>query len=332
MTTTTDTHPSWGPVTSSTPDTALPLVLQPAEDGVDLFAWAAEHRTPLEQALERHGAILFRGFIPGSIENLDRFVQAVGGDPMEDRTEVTSPRTELAEHVYTSTDHPADQTIPLHNENSYALGFPRRLFFHCLVPPQEGGETPLADVRRVLRRIDPEVRRGFEERGYRYTRNFWKGIGIPWERVFQTSDAGEVAAYCREHGIEHEWLADGRLRTHHARRVLARHPATGEECWFNHLTFFHILSMEERYREAILAVLPEADLPNNTYYGDGEPIEPAVIRHLQDAYRAETVQFPWQAGDLLMVDNLLAAHGRRPFRGPRQILVAMADPCRWDDV
>jgi alpha-ketoglutarate-dependent taurine dioxygenase len=32
----------------------------------------------------------------------------------------------------------------------------------------------------------------------------------------------------------------------------------------------------------------------------------------------------WEAGDLLMLDNLLAAHGRRPFSGERRIAVAMS--------
>jgi hypothetical protein len=63
----------------------------------------------------------------------------------------------------------------------------------------------------------------------------------------------------------------------------------------------------------------------NTYYGDGSPIEPKVLDQLRAAYNAETVSFPWQKGDLLMLDNMLVAHGRSPFVGPRQILVGMAE-------
>jgi alpha-ketoglutarate-dependent taurine dioxygenase len=36
------------------------------------------------------------------------------------------------------------------------------------------------------------------------------------------------------------------------------------------------------------------------------------------------VPVPWQAGDILVVDNMLACHGRMPFSGPRKILLAMA--------
>jgi alpha-ketoglutarate-dependent taurine dioxygenase len=33
----------------------------------------------------------------------------------------------------------------------------------------------------------------------------------------------------------------------------------------------------------------------------------------------------WQVGDVLLIDNVAVAHGRRPFTGDRRILVAMSD-------
>jgi hypothetical protein len=111
-----------------------------------------------------------------------------------------------------------------------------------------------------------------------------------------------------------------------------QHPQTGEPVWFNHATFFHVSTLPEAVREGLAAGLAEEDLPANTYYGDGSPIEPETLEHLRAAYREETVLFPWRQGDLLMLDNMLVAHGRSPFRGPRKILVAMADPISWDAV
>ncbi len=70
----------------------------------------------------------------------------------------------------------------------------------------------------------------------------------------------------------------------------------------------------------------EPDLPNNTYYGDGSPIEPQVLAELRAAYLAHSVTFPWRQGDLLMLDNLLVMHARQPYEGPRRVLVGMADP------
>ena len=76
----------------------------------------------------------------------------------------------------------------------------------------------------------------------------------------------------------------------------------------------------------LLADLGPDDLPTNSFYGDGSPIEGDVLDILRDAYRQASTSFPWQDGDILLIDNMLAAHGRAPFRGARQVLVAMAEP------
>jgi alpha-ketoglutarate-dependent taurine dioxygenase len=159
-----------------------------------------------------------------------------------------------------------------------------------------------------------------------YVRNFGDGFGLSWPTVFQTTDRQAVEEHCREKGIQTEWKEGDRLRTRAVRSALTRHPKTGEPIWFNHATFFHVSTLEPSVREALLAEFADAELPANTYYGDGTPIEPEVMDHLRAAYRSETVSFRWQKGDLLMLDNMLVAHGRAPYSGPREILVGMAEP------
>jgi hypothetical protein len=92
-----------------------------------------------------------------------------------------------------------------------------------------------------------------------------------------------------------------------------------------HATFFHISTLEPATRAALLSVLPEEDLPYNTYYGDGSPIEASVMDELRSAYLQETISFPWRRGDVLFLDHMLMAHGRAPYTGPRKVLVGMAD-------
>ena len=82
----------------------------------------------------------------------------------------------------------------------------------------------------------------------------------------------------------------------------------------------------------MLATFEEEDFPTNTYYGDGSAIEPSVLNELREAYQQELVIFSWRRGDILMVDNILTAHGRRPFVAPRKIVVGMAEPISWKDV
>jgi alpha-ketoglutarate-dependent taurine dioxygenase len=303
----------------------LPLLAEPAAAGVDLMSWAGANRELLAEKLRRHGGILFRGFGLSGAEDLAAFVRTVSGDPLEYR-ERSSPRTAVKGNIYTSTDYPASQPIFLHNENSYQQEWPLKIFFFCRQAPGEGGETPIADCRQVLARIPAEVRERFASRGWMYVRNFGGHFGLTWQTVFQTTDRAAVEVHCREKGIEAEWREGDRLRTRAVRSAIAHHPQTGEPVWFNHATFFHVTTLEPALREGLLAEFGDSELPANAFYGDGAPIEPEVMDQLREAYRRETVQFPWQRGDLLMLDNMLVAHGRAPYSGPREILVGMAEP------
>jgi alpha-ketoglutarate-dependent taurine dioxygenase len=300
-----------------------PLLFRPVGDAARLSEWAGAHRDFVEAQLMQTGAVLFRGFGAGTGDDLAGVIRALAGEPLEYR-ERSSPRTPVGDNVYTSTDYPATKSILLHNENSYQESWPLKLFFLCETPPERGGETPLADCRRVLARLSPETRRRFMTEKWMLVRNYNDGFGLPWQSVFQTNDPAEVERHCRENGIEVEWKNGMRLRTRATRSAIVRHPRTGEQVWFNHAMFFHVSSVEPGLREALLGALSGYDLPSNTFYGDGSPIEPEVMREVCEAYRCETTSFPWRRGDLLMLDNILVAHGRAPYAGQRRVLVGMA--------
>ena len=307
------------------PGATLPLVIEPSIENVNLIVWAAENREQIEQNLLQHGGILFRGFPVAGADTFQEFCRTLSGELLEYR-ERSSPRSKVHGNVYSSTDYPADQTIFLHNEHSYSLTFPLRIAFFCETPSAEGGETPIADTRKVVKRIDPEVVQRFVEKRWMYVRNFGDGFGLAWQTVFQTDDKQAVERYCEASGIEVEWKPGNRLRTRQVRDAITVHPRTGEPIWFNHATFFNVSTLEPRIRETLLAEFAEEDLPNNSYYGDGSPIEPEVLEQLRSAYENELVAFRWRKGDILLLDNMLAAHGRAPYAGERKILVAMAQP------
>lgn len=302
----------------------LPLVVEPQVEGILLWVWAEKNREFIEDSLQKHGGVLFRGFnvrTPGEFENC---VRAICSELLS-YSERTTPRTQVADGIYTSTEYPAHQSIAMHNELSYALRWPRKIWFFCARPADEGGETPIVDVRKVCQRISPTIRQRFIEKGWTLARNFGDGLGLQWQDSFNTTDRAEVEDYCRRARISFEWRDQNRLRTSQVRPAVIRHPTTKELSWFNHVAFYHISSLGRELRESLLSQFAESELPFNTYYGDGLPIEESVVEEIREAYREETVEFPWQEGDVLLLDNMLVGHGRKPFSGPRKILVAMGD-------
>jgi alpha-ketoglutarate-dependent taurine dioxygenase len=303
----------------------MPLVVKPNVEGLSLPAWTADNRDFIDSSLLKHGAILYRGFDIVSRESLEAFVESISLSLMY-YMEGATPRTQLSDKIYTSTEYPSDQTIALHNELNYVLTWPMRIMFSCALPATEGGETPIADVRRVFNRLDPGITRKFEEKGWMLVRNFGDGLSLDWQTSFRMNTRDELEEYCRNSRIQCEWKDEERVRTRQVRPAVRKHPVTGEKLWFNHVAFWHISSLEPKVRELMTTVFKQEDLPYNTYYGDGSEIEESIVEEIRQAYRQETVAFLWQKGDLLFMDNMLVAHGRFPYKGPRSILVTMGEP------
>jgi alpha-ketoglutarate-dependent taurine dioxygenase len=312
-------------------DRHIPLLVEPAVPGLDLAGWAASNRARIDDLLLQHRALLFRNFKLNSVAEFDQFIRATSSGERLEYKDRSSPRHEVGDLIYTSTDYPVDQKIFLHNEGTYWLSWPLKIYFCCMIAAAEGGETPIADCRRIYERIPAEIRQRFLDKKVLYVRNYNDGFGLSWQTSFQTTDRDEVVAYCRSKQIECEWKEGDRLRTRQVREAVATHPVTGEKVWFNHATFFHVTTLEPEVRRALLAEFAEEDLPYNTYYGDGSPIEPEVLDTLREIYLEEKIVYPWQQGDVLMLDNMTVAHAREAYAGERKVVVGMAEPCSRDE-
>jgi alpha-ketoglutarate-dependent taurine dioxygenase len=307
------------------PGQMLPAVVRPPMAGAQLLPWAAANLPFIESTLAAHGAVLFRGFEVGGVDAFREVIQAVGGH-LEQYTYRSTPRTEVGNGVYTSTEYPADKSIPFHNEHSYARSWPMKLFFYCELPAAEGGVTPICDSARVYDRIPEEIREKFRQKRVMYVRNYGDGVDLPWQEVFQTSDRAQVEAFCRQEGIEVEWKGGERLRTRQVCQAVMRHPGSGKLLWFNQAHLFHVTSLDAEIAEAMLEAFAQDELPRNSLYGDGTPIEDEALAAIRAAYDAEEVAFPWEKEDVILIDNMAVAHARGPYKGERKIRAGMTQP------
>jgi alpha-ketoglutarate-dependent taurine dioxygenase len=327
--------PSRGPISISQVRTGegIPLAVRPEAENADLVSWARSNARFIESLLLQHGALLFRDFNIDSLPVFKEFAESTSAGLMP-YSEPSTPRTELTADVYTTTEYPATENISLHNEMSYSHVWPMKIWFHCVTPADSGGETPIGDSRKVFQLLNPDIRESFARRNVMYVRNYGCGMGLPWQTVFGTTSKEVVEKHCRENNIRCEWMGGDRLRTYQVRQAVAKHPRTGEVVWFNQAHIHNINNFSPALREALLSLVEYKDYPLdiNCVYGDGSDIEASALEEIRNAYRQVTISFPWQRGDILMLDNMLVSHGRNSFSGHRKIAVALGEPFAAGDL
>lgn len=317
----------------------LPLVVQPsrrirtAEQVNELIQ---AHKPLLKEKLLKHGCLLFRGFplenpvdFANFIHQLDlgTFVNYVGSD---------NQRDQVHEGIYTATEAAPFYKIPLHNELSFVDHYPRHIYFFCEIAPQVNGETVIADARKIYKAIDPAVRERFINQGLRYSSYYFyksqimkwltKNSHKSWTEVFKTESKDEVEKHCREHGFEFTWHKNDWLEISHLRPAVMKHPETDEEVWFNQAHLYDLnpkLLGKSKYLSLKLLYWRKHTNLHEVCFADHGEIPREDLYHVMDVLDENTVAFPWKRGDLMVLDNVLAMHGRSVFEGKRRILAAM---------
>jgi alpha-ketoglutarate-dependent taurine dioxygenase len=319
----------------------FPTIITPQNQSLtfsELTYKLQQHKKALEQILLKRGGLLFRDFPVHSaddfanfIEALDlgKFVNYVGGD---------SPRDKVAAKVYTSTEAPPEIHLGLHQEMSFIKKFPKHIYFFCEIAPQVGGETIIADARRVYAALDDNVKQRFHSRGLTYTSHYFHKSKImdwvnslkrshkSWPEVFETTSKEEVEKRCVDNEFAWKWLKRDWLEIQQTRPALLQHPITNETVWFNqaHLYDFNPKHLGwKNYIAAKLFYFQKFMRLHEIAFADGATIPRKDLYHIMDTLHANTVAFPWKKGDVMVLDNILSMHGRAPFKGPRRILTAL---------
>jgi alpha-ketoglutarate-dependent taurine dioxygenase len=294
----------------------------------DAPGWAAAHRDALRAVVAEHGAVLVRGLGLRDAAEVAAVFRGLATAGLMIEREAFAERQTYAEGVYSSSKWPPNQPMCMHHELSYRVEFPGLMLLACLSAPAKGGATGVADSPTVLDALPIELVNRFKREGWLLVRNYNEEIGASVAEAFGTEDRGAVESYCRANAIEFEWRPDGGLRTWQRRSAVVRHPVTGERCWFNQIAFLNEWTIDPEVREYLVEMYGADGLPFTTAFGSGAPVGEDVVELLNRVYDANTLREPWQAGDLMLVDNMRMAHSREPYEGDRQVLVGMSEPLR----
>ncbi len=301
----------------------FPLLARPEGGDLDVIEWAARNRPLLEDKLATHACILFRGFGLEGIEAFERFAEAV--QPGLYGRYGDLPKKEGGKNTYRSTPYPEQKMILFHNESAHQDRWPRKQMFFCEQPSPKGGATPIVDCREMCKRLPPDLLRRFERKGLLYVRTFTGKLDVSWRHFFKTDSRAEVEARCRAAGIDWRWLEDDALQTRTRCPAVISHPLTGARSFFNQVQLHHIHCLDPDVRDDLIGLFGLDNMPRHVYYGDGTPIPDEAMEIVGRVYEDCAVRFDWRKGDVVLLDNMLAAHARDPYEGPRKIVVAMGD-------
>jgi alpha-ketoglutarate-dependent taurine dioxygenase len=307
------------------PQRDFPLVIEATGGDIDAVAWAREQREFIEASLRTHGGILLRNFGLRTPQEFEAFAEVI--EPELYGSYGDLPKKEGGKKTYRSTPYPERQMILYHNESSHLDRWPRKQWFFCELPSPVGGATPIVDCREMLRRLPGDVVAGFERKGLLYVRTFTPNFDVSWQTFFKTDSRAEVEARLAAADIGWRWLDEDTLQTRTRCPAVITHPVTGDRVFFNQVQLHHVSCLEPDVREDLVAMAGLDRLPRHVTYGDGSPIADETMAVVGRAYEECAVRFDWRQGDVVMLDNMLAAHARDPYEGPRKIVVAMGAMC-----
>jgi alpha-ketoglutarate-dependent taurine dioxygenase len=312
----------------------LPLFIEPTSDRLaspEAFsAWIRAHRPRLDDLIVEYGGIVLRGFPVDSAQAFSRFADQF---PAYERGYVGggAPRQKLAEKVLESTRMVETFKIPLHTEMSYMRRYPPRIAFFAKTSARTGGETIIGSMLDFMGELPPDLIARLRTRKVRSVRNYAPASDaaapqivrhsddIRWNDVFGTSDRQAVDRICADLGIEPVWQDDGSLSVVEETDPLTRHPRTGDLIYRNNLHNNYTYGdgdTASRFKA-------RAAHPAGMYLDDGSPLPEADADAVNAAFERVELAWRWRDRDIMILDNLLVAHGRNPFEGPREVMVAL---------
>jgi hypothetical protein len=200
--------------------------------------------------------------------------------------------------------------LPLHADRSYTNSQPPLMWFHCMVPAKNDGQTTIADGTLLYDRLSARSKDVFENNQVDYVRTYADG---EWQLWANTKDIEKVKAYCKANDIGLTITPEKAVLTHSLRYAVVKPRWTDKKAFVNSIPIVEWQAEEFKTGRSIVQM------------ADGTPIPEDVRADMWKVCEDNTHDIAWNSGDFVMIDNTRMMHGRRSFTGrDRQISVRMA--------
>lgn len=308
-------------------DSQFPYVLQcgPGVSSLaDAIEWVRSKRDALLKAASHHGAVLFRGFPLRTAEDFDAFIAAFDQANFPYRKSLSNAvRVNRTERVFSANEAPPDVQIFFHHEMAQTPIYPARIAFFCEIAAEEGGATPICRSDVLYDRLAvefPQFVRDCESKGLQYTNvmpgenDANSGMGRSWKSTLEVDSREAAEARLRELNYTWEWLPDGCLKATTPSLPAVKTTESGRKVFFNQLIAAWCGWKDSRN-----------DPSQAIRHGDGTPLDGAAVARAVEIAEELAFDVAWQAGDAVLIDNVVTMHARRRFRGTRKVLASLME-------
>ena len=284
--------------------------------------WARGVAGELSKAAFEHGAVLVRGLPMTSPEDFDAIVSAFNFPNFSYADSLSNAyRINFTARVFSANEAPSDITIFLHHEMAQTPIYPSKLFFFCQTAPAEGGETPICRSDILWERLTeqlPDFASSCRDKGLKYSLTMAgesdesSGMGRSWQSTFSAESREAAEARMNELGYSWQWQPNGDLRATTPVLPAVRDLGDGRSSFFNQL-----IAAFKGWKDT------RNDPSKAITFGDDTTLDPDDVAKASQLADEVTFDIPWQDGDLALVDNYTAMHGRRTFSGTRKVLASL---------
>lgn len=286
--------------------------------------WVRQNRAVLLNEAVQHGAVLFRDFPLKTAEDFDAFIAAFDLPNFPYKKSLSNAvRVNRTERVFSANEAPPNVQIFFHHEMAQTPIYPARIAFFCEIASEEGGATPICRSDVLYDRLAeefPQFIRDCERKGLQYTNvmpdtnDANSGMGRSWKSTLEVETKEAAEARLRALNYTWEWLADGCLKATTPPLPAVMTTDSGRKAFFNQLIAAYCGWKDTRN-----------DPSSAIRHGDGTKLDSQAVARAIELAEELAFDVAWQPGDAVLIDNTIAMHARRTFRGTRKVLASLME-------